>query len=348
MAPFTYESVASSLHDEASLLEVTRGVRTALDELGGVDAEGDDPTTPHVVVVATGGTERAVLDAVDRRTAVGSDAPTLLVAHPRHNALPAALEALAALHQSGRRGRIVVVGDGPAPEQRSAVDDLRRAIEDLDAWHRLHSIRLGLVGRPSDWLVASTPDAATVSRRWGPELVDVAIPDAIAAFGEVPVELGRRVVERLGGSPSTTLPRPDHADRAGRLDPALRSVIERDDLDAITVRCFDFLGSIETSGCVALARLNDDGIVAGCEGDVPAAVAMLWVRALLGRPSWIANPASIRVARDEVVLAHCTIAPSMVDDLELHATAARSAPGFRRDDQLWLAKIEQQACQSER
>ncbi|MEM9748976.1 MAG: hypothetical protein AAF945_19955, partial [Actinomycetota bacterium] len=314
MARFTFQSVASPLHDERSLDALTRPVRSVLGELGGVESPARDPETPHVVVVATGGTEHAVLDVVDRRPtdpAVRPDAPTLLVAHPHHNSLPAALEALAALRQRGRRGRIVVA-DGD-----TTADELRAAIEDLAAWHRFHAIRLGVVGTPSDWLVASTPDATTVARRWGPELVDVAIPRATSAFDEVPIELGRRVVDALGGSASLTLPRPDHVERAGRLDPALRSVMEQDDLDAITVRCFDLLGTIETSGCVALAQLNDDGIVAGCEGDVPAALAMLWVRVLLDRPSWIANPASIRAASREVVLAHCTIAPSMVDDIEL-------------------------------
>ncbi|MBI5088085.1 MAG: hypothetical protein HZB15_04245 [Actinobacteria bacterium] len=45
---------------------------------------------------------------------------------------------------------------------------------------------------------------------------------------------------------------------------------------------------------------------------------MLLVRALLGQPSWMANPASIDVERDQLLLAHCTVAPSMVDGLELH------------------------------
>jgi L-fucose isomerase-like protein len=84
------------------------------------------------------------------------------------------------------------------------------------------------------------------------------------------------------------------------------------------VRCFDYLGTLTTSGCVALAALNDSGVVAACEGDVASAVAMVLVRALLGEPSWMANPAVIDTEGDRLLLAHCTVAPSMVEDVELH------------------------------
>jgi L-fucose isomerase-like protein len=261
-----------------------------------------------LVVVGSGGTESLILELLDR---LGVHALVLLVAHPKHNSLPAALETLARLHQLGRRGRIVFIqDDADAPE-------LEEAVQDLVAWHRLHTTRLGLVGTPSDWLVASTPSRDVVRDSWGPELVDVSIPATIEQFKAVPVSIGERAAERFGGTPAAGLPAPHDAIRAARLDPALRQVIASNDVDAITVRCFDFLGSIETSGCLALAQLNDDGIVAGCEGDVPAALAMLWARHLLDQVSWIANPASVDRQRNAVTLAHCTIAPSLVEDLQL-------------------------------
>ena len=58
--------------------------------------------------------------------------------------------------------------------------------------------------------------------------------------------------------------------------------------------------------------------MAGCEGDVAAAVAMLWIRHRLDSPSWIANPAQVDLEAGELVLAHCTIAPSLTEDLDLH------------------------------
>jgi L-fucose isomerase-like protein len=100
--------------------------------------------------------------------------------------------------------------------------------------------------------------------------------------------------------------------------PALVAAIDRDRLDAVAVRCFDFLDELHTSGCVALAELNDAGTVAGCEGDVAGTMAMLLARVLLDRPSWIANPAHVDLESNRLTLAHCTVARSLVDDVEIH------------------------------
>jgi L-fucose isomerase-like protein len=106
---------------------------------------------------------------------------------------------------------------------------------------------------------------------------------------------------------------------AARLHPALRRLVEEDRLDAVAVRCFDLLSSVQTSGCVALAELNDEGIVAGCEGDLVSTVAMLWVHALTGGAAWMANPSRVDPASGRVRLAHCTIARSLTQGYALRS-----------------------------
>lgn len=310
----TYEVVTSPLQGHESAEAALQTVKTVLQSLGAVEGDAE-PNRAHLMVVGSGGTESIILERLAQRDDQQRQAPTLLVAHPKHNSLPAALETLARLQQLGQRGRITFVADGSGSDSGSS--ELGEAVQDLAAWHRLSQTRLGLVGTPSEWLVASTPSKEVVRERWGPELVDVSIPETIKRYEAVPVSIGRRAADRFGGEPADRLPAPHDVVKAARLDPALRQIMAENDVDAITVRCFDFLGSIETSGCVALAQLNDDGVVAGCEGDVPSALAMLWVRHLLDQVSWIANPASIDPRSNSVVLAHCTIAPSMVEGLQL-------------------------------
>ncbi|MGE0138083.1 MAG: hypothetical protein AB7L17_15505 [Ilumatobacteraceae bacterium] len=309
MRNFGYLTVASSLHDATAVDRLTAGVRAALDVAGGVQLGTADemPDSPLAVLVATGGTESAIIEHVRRRRAAVHFEPTLLLAHPVHNSLPAALESLARIRADGGRGRIVQVGSDDA---RIA---LREAVTDVAAIHRLRRTRVGLVGQPSPWLVASIPDADALRSRWGIELVPVDIDETVRAYPLADPLRVRAAAARVNGSapPSTTLL------DASRLHPVLVDAAAAARVDAVTVRCFDYLGSLETSGCVALAEMNDAGFVAGCEGDVASTVAMLMVRALTGRPSWMANPSSIDVDRDQVVLAHCTVAPSMVESVEL-------------------------------
>jgi L-fucose isomerase-like protein len=303
---FQYSIVASSLHDRDSIERITAPVTAELGEHGGEAVVREpDPARPHVVVVATGGTERSVLELVQRRRAVVGWEPVVLIAHPLHNSLPAAIESLARLRSDGARGRIVQVPGGLA---------LADALADLDTLFTLRRARLGLVGEPSEWLVASVPDRDRFRERWGIELVDVDIGDTIDRHRRLApaaaLPLAVRFTEKGAPAPDTVT--------AAALHPALVATIERADVDAVAVRCFDFISELSTSGCVALAELNDTGFVAGCEGDVASTVAMMLARSLLDRPSWIANPAHIDVAENSVLLAHCTVAPSMVDDLELH------------------------------
>jgi L-fucose isomerase-like protein len=315
---FGYSVVASSLHDAAAVAELTAPVRSMLGSIGGVQvdpgAAAEFDEAPHVFLVATGGTERAVLDTIALRREEVGDEPVILVAHRAHNSLPAALETLAAIQQTDGRGRIVFV-TGDAPSDTVALDE---ALGDVEAMLRMRSTRLGIVGGPSSWLVASSPDAEVVRRRWGPDIVTVD-PTRMIELTRVPVVPTGALAERFTqvADPVRSTIERGAVNHAMGVRSALGDVLENDDLDAVTVRCFDLLGDPGTSGCLALASLNDDGIVAGCEGDVPSTLAMLLVRHLLGRPSWMANPAMVDVETNRLVLAHCTVAPSMVDGFAL-------------------------------
>jgi L-fucose isomerase-like protein len=306
MTTFFYQVLASPLHDAETVASITEPLRARLDRLGGEEGGPDtDPAAPFLVVVATGGTEKAVLDAVGKRAEVCPHEPVALVAHPRHNSLPAALEALARLHQDEHRGRIAYVPDGEAAEPAEILGD-------LEAHHRLHATRLGQVGEPSDWLVASVPDPGAVERRWGVELVRIPMDEVLAGHDPTATRSAPVRWRDHGHGPDVA-----EVEAAEALHPTLTALLERHEVDALTVRCFDFLGELQTSGCLALADLNEDGIVAGCEGDIASAVAMLLVRYRLDTASWIANPAEVDPGADELVLAHCTIAPSLTEDLHL-------------------------------
>ncbi len=302
-----YSEVASSLHDAESIDRILGPVRAALDALGGVTATEEHirRPIPHVIVVATGGTEQRVLEVVaDRREWMPWE-PVVLIAHPLHNSLPAAIEALARLRRDGVVGRIVQTVDSGEPAT---------TVADLAAIHRLRRSRLGLVGEPSEWLVASVPDRDGLRDRWGIELVDIDVGETIRHHRDAHDVEVRPVAVRFTQHGEPT---PETV-AAAALHPTLTHTIERHRVDAVAVRCFDFITELSTSGCVALAELNDTGIVAGCEGDVASTVAMMIARQVLDQPAWIANPARIDPGTGELLLAHCTVAPSMVEDIELH------------------------------
>lgn len=75
----------------------------------------------------------------------------------------------------------------------------------------------------------------------------------------------------------------------------------------MTISCFKILEQIDTTGCLALSLLNDEGIIAGCEGDLQSVFTLLAVKTLTGKGGFMANPSMITSRTNELVLAHCTV-----------------------------------------
>lgn len=308
--------VTAALHGHDVVAEALAELAAHLDthELHVVSDVADaSPDEPLTIFVVTGGTEQLVLDAWAQRQAIIAGEPLVLLTRPEHNSLPAALEALARLQHDGARARIVMLHPGDDPDDRV---DIEEVVHDVAVWHALHQARIGLVGTPSDWLVASVPLVEGVRRRWGTEIVDVSLSEVIDRFEEN-IEAPIAVPVRLRARPHDHSPHPADIETAARVEPVLRDVVEERQLDAIAVRCFDLVTTAFTSGCLALSALNDRGVIAGCEGDVASTMGLLWTRSLTGRPGWMANPAGIDRTTGVIELAHCTVPLSMVEGYQL-------------------------------
>jgi L-fucose isomerase-like protein len=258
-----------------------------------------------VVFLATGGTERLILESA------GFDArePALLVAHPGHNSLPAALEVLARVQQLGIRGQVHFLR---GPSDTEGLRRLAEAIHDRRVRRALIESRIGLVGGPSDWLVASSPTTETVRAVWGPIVVPLPLESILSEPDQESAARGATLARDFRAG-AEALVEPAEADllAAGRVHAMLRRLVDAERLDAVAVRCFDLVLRRQTTGCLALAQLNDEGVIAGCEGDLVATVAMLWIQRLTGTISWMANPSRIDLDRGILSLAHCTVPRSV-------------------------------------
>ncbi len=291
----------------------------ALSAHGGerLDVDRFDDPVPLVYVMATGGTERALMQLQDARASLRPGEPVVLVAHPGNNSLPASLEVLAHLQQIGLPGRIVFIRD---PHDEVGLATLYSAIADVSVRMRLLDTRIGLVGEPSDWLVASSPEADVVRDTWGPSVVRIGMEELEAAIDAVPAEAVDAGVASLSGE-ATGCAEPTTSDLAdvSRVTSAMKALAERYDLDAVSLRCFDLLVSRETTGCYALSALTDEGIIAGCEGDLVSTIGMLWSNLLTGELPWMANPSEIDEAANTLKLAHCTVPRGMVERYRLRS-----------------------------
>ena len=100
---------------------------------------------------------------------------------------------------------------------------------------------------------------------------------------------------------------PEDMLKAMRLYRAVKRICKEEKLSAVTLSCFKIIEQIGTTGCLALAMLNDEGILAGCEGDLQSIFTLLAAKALTGKAGFMSNPSMINARTNEIILAHCTV-----------------------------------------
>jgi L-fucose isomerase-like protein len=277
---------------------------------------GIDGPAPLVVLVETGGTERTIVDIWRRRLETAAKAPVLLVAHAGNNSLPAALEAFARLRQDGMRGRVLFLA---SPDDARGLETVRSAVIDVDVWRLLRQSKIGVVGSPSGWLVASSPDPAVVRTVWGPQVVPVSLDQLTEAIRAEAAAGGAGRESIADGAAGVREPGDGDITTAELVYAAVRHIVSQHGFSGIALRCFDLVEELGTTGCVALSKLADEGLAAGCEGDLVSTAAMLWIRLLLGETSWMGNPSAVDPEANTLVLAHCTVPRSMVDGYTLRS-----------------------------
>lgn len=287
-------TITSGLHDEAAVKAVSDEFLAGAFPDGGFEMKGADfsdfGSAPlNLIYVRTGGAEGIFRSLLPGLLEKGVKVFYLLTSG-KSNSLAASLEILSYLRQQGLRGEVLHGSD----EYLRGRIALLQKVE--SARRTLSGTRIGVIGQPSDWLISSTWDPAALQSKLGLTLDHIPMDALLDAFLQ---EQGRPV-EGLPG--------------AEKIYNAIKTLIADRGLGALTIRCFDLLGTIHNTGCYALARLNSEGIPSSCEGDIPALLSMMIARALTGRTGFQANPARIDTQTGEMLFAHCTIPFDMVDE----------------------------------
>ena len=241
--------------------------------------------THQVVAVLTGGTESKFLHLVDEGL-IDLSKPVYLMVSGHSNSLAASLEILSYIRQHNGVGKVMMNAEDTALEQ--AQDDV--VITPTESILKSNGkLRLGVVGAPSDWLIASGVNYQDVLQKMNCELVDIPIEE-VSSLGEVDAGMkgAEAIYERL------------------------KELVNRYDLQGVTLRCFDLLTTVKNTGCIALSKLNDEGIPAACEGDIPTLLTMMVCNQLTGELCFQVNPARIK-ADGEMLFAHCTLPLGMTE-----------------------------------
>ncbi|KYK32871.1 MAG: hypothetical protein AYK18_15345 [Theionarchaea archaeon DG-70] len=246
-----------------------------------------------LVLVCTGGTEQFIVEAARINPEV------ILLAHEKQNSLPAALEAREKLKVMDIHSKIIFGLDD------ASLAELESAIQIFEVVQTLRTSRIGIFGFPSPWLI-NLPHFSR-AEHLGTTFVHIDLSQVVREVSQTVsgIEFEADRIECTK----------DDVKRAVTLYQALKNIVEREKLHALGIKCFDLIELLNTTGCLAVSLLNDAGIPAGCEADMPATVTMYIVQLLTGTPPFMGNLCS--VSENEIFLAHCTIATQLTETVVL-------------------------------
>jgi len=299
-------SLVSEVHNEGYINSTLQGFLADIEEKLGekfenINLEDFDKDYFSLIFIKSGGVEGKFEQIFTQ-----INGPYLLLSSGLHNSFAASLEIASFLKQKGKRVEIIH-GDSDYIARR--IKELRKIFQ---VKNKLVSIKLGVVGKPSDWLIASDVDYLKVKETLGISLIDIEMDELVKEIDQRHNFTHPKLNDiKNKGFDSKSI------EGALKIYNGFKTIVNKYKLEGITVRCFDLLEVYKNTGCLGLSLLNDEGIIAGCEGDIPALISMVILHYLTDEPVFMANPSSIDIDKNEIILAHCTLPLNMPDEFYL-------------------------------
>ncbi len=275
-----------------------------------VESMKDVPSgEPVYLFIGTGGTENDVAKFLE---SAKLDGPIIILSYDERNSLPASMEIRAYLEMKGVQALIV---HKPLAQLHSL---LGRWSKYTQIEERLKRCKLGVIGEPSSWLIASGVDPVKVKNRWGLEISKIPIKELTEKLPDRAGTAFEKHVSNFQSNANCQSVTDNEIAKAGIVAERVSAIVEEANLNAVTLQCFTLLQDTGISGCYSLSYLNDiEDFVAGCEGDIPATFTLLLSKLLTGTPSFMANVASIDQELNTAVFAHCTIPTGITEEYEI-------------------------------
>lgn len=295
--------IHSALHNQIVLTESTTKFISELAKKG-IDVSVVDTLDNFytdcdlsLILVQSGGSENLFVENFAK-----FKEPYYLLTYGVNNSLAASLEIMAFLKNHNLKGE-VIHGDNDYIAAR--LNELNVSEPSIKA-----EANLGIIGKPSDWLISSDVDKKVALEKFKVNLINIPISEVAEEYNKV---ANVNVDAHVKGAEFDA----KEFDKAERLYNALDVIVKKYNLAGFTIRCFDLLTSLKTTSCLALSHFNDRGIIATCEGDVPSMLGMYTVKKVLNQACFQANPSRIDAKNDKLLIAHCTIPLTLCNEFHL-------------------------------
>lgn len=260
----------------------------------------------NVILIGSGGTEALFLKHLSQE-----QEPYVILSTSRNNSLPAALEIKTYLENHNKLCFLL------SGEENHIASMLKHIATIISAYHNLKDNNLGVIGGASSWLISSPIEPKVIYQNYKINVVKIKMNELYDLIDELENEMLDQSEIPHANELINKYQDKEVIHQALVIYVAIKRLVKKYDLKGVSIRCFDLLKKYKNTACLALALLNEEGITAGCEGDIFALITMHVVRALTGRSAFMANPSKFDYEDHSLLLAHCTVPLNMTSSYSL-------------------------------
>lgn len=213
------------------------------------------------------------------------------------------------------------------PDEAPALDQLADFAAAAHAAARLKRLRAGLVGYSAMHIYAGMFDHVLLRRHIGPEVVHLDTYTLVKEAERVAPEAAAALAARMH-----SLAQVDATDdrllKSCTLAAALRNLLDKHHLDALTVKCqYELSQEYGMTACLPMALLADEGLVASCEGDMMVLVTQALLSLLTGQVAPYGDILDLQ--GKSMLLSSCGFAPfSLAHEANACRVCEFGHPGF--------------------
>lgn len=291
--------IVSRLHDDIRINEDTNKLLSEIQKIGSFKFVLSNTSNFYdealsLILVQSGGSEGYFLEMEKVLKE-----PYYLLTYGSNNSLAASMEILSYLKNKDKKAEIL----------HGSAQYIANRLKEILSQEIIKPVNLGVIGKPSDWLISSDVDYKKCLNKLNINLIDIDIDELVKEYLRVDIR---------GYEEKTILDFDSkEIDKSKKLSKALEVLSKKYELEGLTIRCFDLLGKIQTTGCLGLSLLNRNKKIGTCEGDIPSMLSMYLLNKITGQSGFQANPSRINTDKNEIVFAHCTLPIDMAESYDV-------------------------------
>jgi L-fucose isomerase-like protein len=188
------------------------------------------------------------------------------------------------------------------------VSDYARA---CGIYKKLRRSRMAVIGRRTEGMTPTAVDELEIARLFGIRLIHYGLDELLDIADTIPEADAAQTWSRFKSGAREVLSETKHGIQTARNYLACKKIVEQHSLSAVSIGSYP---KCQGTMCIPIAWLNEDGIPAGCEGDVNATINMLILSQLSDDPVHFGEMLAIDEKENSIVTSHCGCgSPSLSD-----------------------------------